>query len=663
MFRRIDLTAYSAGEPLLFMDTEPHAFAAAVDWQQPVRFVDALQASGTPLAGLVVPLEMKAPGWRRQDLFGLELLSYLRWSASAEIRGIPVLALAWQPLNNILCRRFEPLLIQPAIEFCRLPEGIERIASFCLEISTGKISPAAIREIETVANRTTGLPSKVSYHNLANDYYAAHRLWKGYQSLVSQAANEKNKFARTELARTKAVHFEWEAVLEQKLRSPLVRQFQAQRAEAQVPRYPTVDNALRIIEHHVEHGVPKNLRILLVDDEFDKGAADVLLQILFQNGQFTRCLADEWVYSEGPAKPTEPRWARLVCVRSAWLARNWLAHWGELQDDSLCSRKEWEDWLDRWRTALALGGDTSRSLGPDSDEVLGENRNFIVDSKRSIPHGCTTMLLLDLRLTPVTDRLYSIKQFPSIMLRHAIKTQKPQLPILMFTASRQMLNFIELADSMSEVDGWLVKEGPDIPVDEANNNSANAAAYLLERTNLFSNIAAWYRESCGWTTERKLSYAQLYQSPLASKVFKKIADLSSEIFDQIRNTARSESGQTFWAFIQSRVHGEPFPIVQTLVARRVALGTLLLTATQQSDNLEWNADEFNKLLPGRPVKKLVKAIYDKINFNQVLWMRTSSLLSQLLQEELEWLENQEWPIGRRNAVLKLLEREHYLNTP
>ena len=35
---------------------------------------------------------------------------------------------------------------------------------------------------------------------------------------------------------------------------------------------------------------------------------------------------------------------------------------------------------------------------------------------------------------------------------------------------------------------------------------------------------------------------------------------------------------------------------------------------------EWNTDAFVRLLPGRSIKKVVKWVYDKLNFNQVLWM-------------------------------------------
>jgi hypothetical protein len=273
-------------------------------------------------------------------------------------------------------------------------------------------------------------------------------------------------------------------------------------------------------------------------------------------------------------------------------------------------------------------------------------------------------MLLDLRLKPVTETLYSVREFPSVGLRTIVKTHKPEIPVIFFTASRQIMNSAELLDSSREIDGWLVKEGPDIPIDPGDVNSASAAAYLLERIHLYSTLASWYRESFGWETKRKLACAQLYNSAHSGHLLGEISRASQEIFDEIRGCkVQCPPGDTFLAFIQSRVSAHPFAITQTLVARRVALATLLLCANTHSGGLDWDADAaeaFDRLLPGRPAKKLVIAVYDKLNFNQVLWMRSSNILSQILGEEFTWLESQEWPPERRDVILKNLSRERTL---
>jgi hypothetical protein len=64
-----------------------------------------------------------------------------------------------------------------------------------------------------------------------------------------------------------------------------------------------------------------------------------------------------------------------------------------------------------------------------------------------------------------------------------------------------------------------------------------------------------------------------------------------------------------------------------------------------------------RLLPGRPLKKDPKWVYDKLNFNQVLWMRSSGILSQLLKEEIDWLKALRWPKEKKKVVLEALSRE------
>jgi hypothetical protein len=663
MPRPVDLKEYVADEPLLIAGSELVGFTDAAEWDSPDAWVASLESMKPAPQAAIIPIELSASGWNRQDLYGLELLSHLRWSTSDPLRGIPVLAVAWQPLLNILQRRPEFLLVKPGIDFCQLPEALDRLTAFRDAVVKGSVRGTSVEEIIAVTSLSAGLASRVSHHDLANDYYAAYRLWMGYKALLRVASNQPSRGSTSELERVSSVEFEWESKVFTKLRSPLVRQFQASRSGTQIPRYPTVSSTTEVVGHHLAVGLPRDTRILFVDDEFDKGMADVLLQILFGVKSFTRQMKDEWVYSETSEKDPELRWARFVCVRSADLALNWLAHWDEIPGTCVESKADWNKWLENWNHELT-GQPIKASANLSSQEILGENRSMVLDCLRAGPRSRYSAMLLDLRLKPVTETLYSIRDFPSVQLRSTVKTHRPELPVIIFTASRQTMNSAELLDSTREIDGWLVKEGPDIPVDREDANSASAVAYLLERIHLYSTLALWYRESFGWDTKRKLSCAQLYNSTHSRKLLDEVSQTSQNLFDGIRQGSIScQPGDTFLAFIQSKVSPHPFPVSQTLVARRVAVGVLLLCANIQSGRLEWDADAaeaFDGLLPGRATKKLVIAVYDKLNFNQVLWMRSSNILSQLLEEEFEWLKRQNWPPEKQDVLLASLSRERRL---
>jgi hypothetical protein len=153
----------------------------------------------------------------------------------------------------------------------------------------------------------------------------------------------------------------------------------------------------------------------------------------------------------------------------------------------------------------------------------------------------------------------------------------------------------------------------------------------------------------------------LVHSKQAATVFAEVTRLSDRLLQQILKDggATKETG-TYLAYIQDRVPSTPFPVAQTLVARRVALAVLLWTADMTPAGPDWNTDAFVRLLPGRPTKKVVKWVYDKLNFNQVLWMRSSGVLSLLLREEIDWLAAVGWPADKRAAILGALDRERQL---
>jgi hypothetical protein len=652
---------YHFDSPLLLVDDKPTVFSDAGSWETGSRWLQSITGLPSLPQAFVIPLELAAPGWNRQDLLGYELFSVLRWTSWEHLRGRPVLLAAWQSLQAILRRKPDLLMVRPATNFTRLPEAVDGVECFFEDVAAGRIRPASIAEIEDIAGGTDQSARTVSYHDLANDYYAAYRIWKGYQSLLRQGAQSGIAEAAHEAESLSGVHFAWEDYVEEKLQSPLVRRFQASRSGLSAPRYPVIDRGLDVLTYHLQMGLPEGTRLLLVDDEFHKGSAEALLRILFRQSAFTKQLPDEWVYSEQTDRGPHDRWARFVCVRTATLARNWLAYWDQIVSDEVVGKTPWQEWLAGWDRELNPNSRRAELFEPQ--DVFAQNREFVLDRHSAGPRIKSTVVLLDLRLQPVQNALYSVKDFPSYGLRQAIKAEKPDLPVIMFTASRQILNFAELLDSSRDIDGWFIKEGPDIPVDEQDSNSANAVAYLLERVHLYSTLAGWYRESFGWDTDRKLAYARLFHSDKASTVFPEITRLASEMFCQIqdgRTGCNREDTRTFLSFIQERVPSSPLPIVQTLVARRVAIATLLWAADLSAGSLEWNADAFDHLLPGRPSKKNVKAVYDKLNFNQVLWMRSSGVLSQLLREEFDWLAAIQWPHQKAKAISEALLKERTL---
>jgi hypothetical protein len=659
------IDGYSFDEPLLLVDGGLSRFADVSLWCDPALWARSLSALPSRPKAVILPLELEAPGWKRQDLLGYELLNSLRWAGQDLVRGCPIIVAAWQRLDQILRKKPDLLLVRPSIEFVVLPEAVKRLADLLNDIQTGRFQPATKEEIEEAAGDVHQHSERVSYHDLANDFYAAHRLWAGYRSLLDACLQSDSMNVAREHHFAASLKFDWEPYVEAKLESPLIRRYLATRRELRAPRYPTVENGGDILAYHLDEGLPEGTRVLFVDDEFHKGFAQVLLRILFRADSFTRQMADEWVYSESAPEKPESRWARFVCVRNAELARHWLRYWDQLGSDDVHNHRSWDDWLRRWVAELSPRSNRHSAEAPEAADVFGDNREFVLDRHSVGPRIKSTVVLLDLRLEPVKTALYSIKDFPSYGLRQSIKSEKPDMPVIMFTASRQVLNFAELLDSSSDIDGWFIKEAPDIPVDPNNENSANSVAYLLERVHLYSTLRGWYRPSFSWNAERKLAYAKLFHSKEAPCVFEEISRLAGSVFAELVERQRSHSStqtETFLSFIQDLVPSNPFPIAQTLVARRVAIATLLWTADMSAAGPEWNVDAFAAMLPGRQSKKHLKWVYDKINFNQVLWMRSSGILSQLLKEEVEWLERIKWPEGKVELIQAALVRERQFLT-
>ena len=632
-------TTYAAGKPLLVTSTSIEPASA---WETGERWVQAL-STVPDLCGIILPLELRTSGSRRQELHGIEVLEWLRWSAPEPVRCVPVLALAWESLAQILTRRPNLLLTAPGTTFVRLPEAAERNWDVAERFVHAARADASARtlwakpgEIEQTVIGSLSKAERVTHHDLANEFYAAWRLWKGYCHAVqpSRLSDEQGRIGKVEFA--------WQEKLEQAMRRPAYRQFQASRRDWEYPRYPPVEDADRIVRHHIKEGLPAGTRILLVDDDFDKGLAEVLLQILFRKEQFQRKLEDEWVYSEQTYKDS---WARFVAVKDIAGAVCWLDHWHpelELREPKLLGDSDCQAWKGRWAQVLNLSRD--RQVERTSVKDILEP----IDDPGARPKPTQTILLLDLRLRgDPPGPIYATEQMKSVQLREAIKAKDPDFPVIMLTASRQAVNFAAVMAGAREVDGWLTKEAPDVPADEE--NSSRAVHYLLERLHLFACLRDWYRPEMNWQLKWKLDYARLYNSPHRDQCQKWVSEKATEIFDQWVRGERPQG--TFYKAIESELGnpGEVPPahrgLAVRLVARRVAVATLLHTAHWQEAMPTWDLAQWAAMVPARHLRPdEIRYPSEVVNFTEQLWFRSylPDLVDSLLKEEYGWLLGWRW---------------------
>lgn len=644
----MEILDYQFDTPLL-VEPEKLTLLAPDDWESGEAWLRALSRP-QHLCGIVLPLELESKAHFRQEAVGVGLLDWLRWSADEPICRVPVLAVAFQPLEALLQRTLNLLLVSSGTEFARLPESRVRLNAFVEAVrGSGAHKLWADRsDLDRLAATSNDAAAQISYHDLANDYYCASRLWAGYKAALSAAQHEFNGAIADsigrELNRTEQNRFSWEEEkVKPLLRQPHVRQYlAAARKRLGAPLYPSVPKAEQVIRRHVESGLPPTTRILLVDDEFDKGLGEVLLQILFRQSEFSAQNEDgECVYSEESSRGE--RWARMVCVKTADAAIHWLAYWGEV-DYTECSewpfRIERQDWLRTWAKALNVP-DQGKF---DAIDILGENRACRIDSPRARPKGVNTVVLLDLRLEPTEQReTYDPEGLRSVQFRRLIKRQEKSLPVIMLTASRQAMTYAVVMDDADRADGWLTKEGPDTPPDDK--NSARATHYLLERLHLFACVQEWYRDELLWEPEWKLEYAKWRGAPLWKERQSHVDAVSTQLFSSIQQVEFQEKHKYVaaglgWADEHTKGGAS---IERTLIARRVVVAALLLTANWQSDQPRWNPDAFNAFIPGKEGRRNVKAVYDVVkNFRVKLWLVSTKpkLVSMLLPEEYKWLDQQ-----------------------
>jgi hypothetical protein len=677
------------GESLASMPTE--------SWQTGEGWIDVLNKSGADVLGLVLPLELKSHNHWRQSLHGFELLEWLRYSSDPSVNLCPVLVASWQPLQDTLRRRFEPLVVTEGCRLVRLPEAMKgdnrRLQDFVQQVRGTEAFQYREREesLKRLALGRADVAQSLTHHDLANDFFAAWRLWKGYLKALQDVAQSRTKNAEVNKAlkdlykSASKIEFAWQGGLEQKIRRPYFRQFCLSREQDSIAPYPEVESAYDIIRLHAQQGLSSDTRILFVDDEFDKGMADVLLQLLFGDAKdealkfTTKGPKDsEWIYSESAARKTRDtqgndHWARFVCVKDIDTAALWLKHWGEAnlfkpersKLPSIESRIDERNWVKSWAEFLETGANSSRDIKDLFGYQLNGKINLDKDGAR--PKTVNTFVILDLRLMRTSSEGDdSSLERDSKQFLKALKSQRPNIPVLMLTASRQANKYSDFMDSDQDdddpqkADGWLIKEAPDAMTDDA--NSSRAACYLLDFIHLSARVNQWYRPSINWNQEVKQAYHEMWSSPYFDDCLKSVSKRADTYIDKLDDEAfkRANKGRKLLGSVQEEGENFKFEIEDRLVARRVAIWALLYSADWSGGIPSWNVKEFQNTLScapvGRPSKNPMKYPRDVLNFNTDLYLSsyTQKLLEMLLPEEYDWLEKQVWREKSKAKILNYL---------
>lgn len=652
---------YSFESPLLVTVQELVALPAET-WQSGEDWVKALQER-TDVLGIVLPLEIKdSPHQSRQDLSGIELLNWLRWSADDMLRYIPVLTVAWQSLDAVLRHTPNLLLVTCGTNFVRLPEAGQTLHRFIdgVRAKSSAWPPMHPEDLARVAGGSQA--EQISYHDLANEYYAAHRLWEGYKYAVAEAQ------IKAEEKRTQNVALSFTEELRHKLAKPTVKEYLGRRKQQASPvYYPITDDWQEMLRAHAEQGLPGDTRILMVDDEFDKGLAEVLLQMLFKASEFSFRLDGEWVYS-----PDD--WARLVCVKSTREAACWLKHWKDADtfDDLNFTDETSKKWLLRWATEV--GSDVNKMRSDERKKASkwilggGDETARIVDC-RPAKIAPTTVLLLDLHLEKrETTVVYDPLAMTSVRLWTAVKDKTQDLPIIVFTASRQSMNYAAIMETAGKSDGWLTKEGPDITLEgpKGNEHSSWAALYLLERIQMFSRLKGWYRTEFCWKIRWKIDYSNAYLSPHWPNCLGRVAGHATRIFNAIRHDEsflEKHSLNTLKSCVGKEVSDFKFIIERLLVERRVIIAALFHTAKWENNQPTWVALQFSKMMPNSTFREIREAeggrleyVNDVLNFKH-FWLNSSEAIlpKLLLPEECEWLK-QTFPVAEYPQIHAYLDQ-------
>ena len=622
-------------------------------------------ALANDVRGLVLPLELAIRPHFRQDLRGLDVLEWTRF-AGERFRELPVLAVAWQDLESILRHRLSPFLLHAYTRFSRLPDAIEHIADFVAQVREGKFQAAGL-PWERVLWGSDYDARQVTHHDLANDYYAAERLWQGYRHALKSAIQGGQPAVVEELNRSGRVVFSWQDQLRRKMALPFFQKFQATASRNELPAYPDLIDvdATALITKHVACGLAANLRILMIDDEWQKGTGDVLLNMLFRQAAFTHRSGHEAVFSEGKSLPRqEICWARMVCVDSVERAEHWLRYWGVFPSAAVTDPPRETDstrqWCEEWSQVL---GRRVPDDGEDMVEDVLANGSQCVDHPNARPIDVMTVVILDLRLSRnQVQPIYHPSELPSLQFRSRLKALNQDVPVLMFTASRQANNALAALQNSNESDGWLVKEAPDVLVDDA--NSSRAALYLIERLHSLSELYSWYRPELEWSNQERSAYSRLHLHPDRETILRHVSVQSTELFNGMVEGRFKRVGLPFKEFVAKEAPKRRLSIEHVLISRRIVVAAVLWTCRPDPKSPGWaerEVDAFSELLPGAYDKRrIIKAPYNRVNFNTVLWMRSRDILLQLLKEEVEWLWDLPWPESRRARIHSYLAHANSL---
>jgi hypothetical protein len=152
----------------------------------PQAFLSAIEGALVPL-GMVLPLELACAGRRRREFFGLDLLGWLRWSSQNAWANIPIYAFAFSGLQEILRTRPSAELVALGTTFRRLPEALRDLAAWVSDLRSGRLPTACRASLERALVGPGATAFALSHHDLANEYYAAWRLWRGYGRALQDA--------------------------------------------------------------------------------------------------------------------------------------------------------------------------------------------------------------------------------------------------------------------------------------------------------------------------------------------------------------------------------------------------------------------------------------------------------------------------------------------
>jgi hypothetical protein len=641
-----------------------------------------------PAKALVLPLELKTEARPLSELFGIELLNWLRWCAPDPIRWLPVIAVSWQSLTSVLRQKPNLLLVCPGTQFQEIPDLLAQDRRMLqLDIAAARQDKLVRCDESTLRRYTMGTAveaAQVTYHDLANDHYAAYRLWLGYlhaleQSLVQPHLDlEMQRALQTELKRAHAAPVRSIAEIERKQHTPSFQHFKLVRSVADIPAYPHMEGAEAIFRQHILNGLSSKVRVLLVDDEFDKGVADTLLQVLFRQTTFTAQSSGQAIYKRDLNDAPK---ARLVCVKTAEAARNWLRYWGELPfsdeareamshglSSEVCAHHaesgSFRNWLHE--TYLILGGSEGTFEEglqryareeidvAEADTCFREAAGTLLcklDDPEASPKRMTTVMILDLRLEKgAVPKLYDAGYFSSTALRREVKRAQPKLPILMFTASRQAMNYASIMAEATNIDGWLCKEAPDSPEDLE--NSTNSLLYLISQAHMFGGMSEWWHKDLGWAPEDEGEYSRFFTSPQAESSLEHVGKEATQILQLVHQDRFSKLppfaallGKLTPPLFQTRHHKTE----SLLVARRLIVGTLLMTSAPNDQSLVWDAAEFVRRLRGdkyiEPLLKKGNVYVSKFGNQREFWfpsLAPDRILLSLLDDELLWLQSLDW---------------------